>query len=116
MQRCDTAGSDGFWVGADWADKADHILRERITAVDPGYRGYRCSSEFEDPAIAGALKRMGLLDRLLVVRTASDFEDQRPGTSPRALYDLLHSPDGFAGYNISRENAYRVAWRLAHGL
>jgi purine nucleoside permease len=116
VQRCDTAGSDGFWVGADWADKADHILRERITAVDSGYRGYRCSSQFEDPAIAGALKRLGLLDRLLVVRTASDFEDQRPGTSPRALYDLLHSPDGFAGYNISRENAYRVAWRLAHGL
>ena len=116
VQRCDTAGSDGFWVGADWADKADHILRERIRALDPNYRGYRCSSEFEDPAIAGALKRLGLLDRLLVVRTASDFEDQRPGTSPRALYDLLHSPAGFAGYNISRENAYRVAWRLAHAL
>ena len=47
---------------------------------------------------------------------ASDFEDQRPGTSPRALYDLLHSPAGFAGYNISRENAYRVAWQLAHTL
>jgi purine nucleoside permease len=116
VQRCDTAGSDGFWVGADWADKADHILRERITAVDPGYRGYRCSSELEDPAIAGALKRLGLLDRLLVVRSASDFEDQRPGSSPRALYELLHSPDGFAGYNIARENAYRVAWQLTHNL
>lgn len=116
VQRCDTAGSDGFWVGADWADKADQILRERITAVDPAYRGYRCSSEFEDPAIAGALKRLGLLDRLLVVRTASDFEDERPGTSPRALYDLLHSPAGFGGYNIARENAYRVAWELAHRL
>ena len=116
VQRCDTAGSDGFWVGADWADKADHILRERITAVDPTYRGYRCSSEFEDPAIAGALKRLGLLDRLLVVRTASDFEDERPGTSPRALYDLLRSPAGFAGYTTSRENAYRVAWHLAHAL
>jgi purine nucleoside permease len=116
VQRCDTAGSDGFWVGADWADKADQILRERVTAVDPAYRGYRCSSEFEDPAIAGALKRLGLLDRLLVVRTASDFEDERPGTSPRALYDLLHSPSGFAGYNIARENAYRVAWELAQRL
>jgi len=116
VQRCDTAGSDGFWVGADWADKADHIMRERITAVDPAYRGYRCSSEFEDPAIAGALKRFGLLDRLLVVRAASDFEDERPGTSPRALYDLLHSPAGFAGYDIARENAYRVAWQLAHAL
>ena len=50
------------------------------------------------------------------MRTASDFEDQRPGTSPRALYDLLRSPAGFAGYNISRENAYRVAWQLAHTL
>jgi purine nucleoside permease len=116
VQRCDTAGSDGFWVGADWADKADHIVRERVTAVDPAYRGFRCSSEFEDPAIAGALKRLGLLDRLVVVRAASDFEDERPGTSPRALYDLLHSPAGFAGYEISRENAYRVAWQVAHAL
>jgi purine nucleoside permease len=116
VQRCDTAGSDGFWVGADWADKADHIVRERVTAVDPAYHGFRCSSEFEDPAIAGALKRLGLLDRLVVVRAASDFEDERPGTSPRALYDLLHSPAGFAGYEISRENAYRVAWQVAHAL
>ena len=91
-------------------------MRERITAVDPSYRGYRWSTEVEDPAIAGALKRLGLLDRLLVVRTASDFEDERPGTSPRALYDLLHSPAGFAGHNIARENAYRVAWQLAHAL
>ena len=50
------------------------------------------------------------------MRTASDFEDERPGTSPRALYDLLQSPDGFAGYKIARENAYRVAWQLAHKL
>jgi purine nucleoside permease len=82
----------GSGSGPDWADNADHILREQITALDPGYRGHRCSSEFEDPAIAGTLQRLGLLDRLLVVRAASDFEDERPGTCPRALYELLHSP------------------------
>ena len=59
-------------------------------------------------AIAGAIKQMGLLDRLLVVRTASDFEDERPGTSPRALYDLLHSPAGFAG-NIDDVRIYNYA-------
>ena len=114
VKRCDTAGSDGFWVGKDWADKADMILQERITAVDPNYDGFRCSSEFEDPAIASALGRFGLLDRLIVVRTASDLEDQRPGTSPRDLYDLLHSADGFAGYSIATENGYRVATTVAH--
>ena len=114
VKRCDTGGSDDFWVGKDWADKADFILRYRIRAVDPSYNGFRCSSEFEDPAIASALRRFGFLDQLVIVRSASDFEDQRPGTSPRDLYDLLHSPEGFAGYSIATENGYRVATTVAH--
>lgn len=114
VKRCDTAGSDEFWVGKDWANKADKALRDRIRVVDPTYNGFRCSSEFEDPAIASALRRFGYLDQLIVVRSASDFEDQRPGTTPRDLYDLLHSADGFAGYGISTQNGYLVASRVAH--
>jgi purine nucleoside permease len=114
VMRCDTGGSDDFWLGNDWANRADAILRYRIRQVDPGYNGYRCSSEFEDPAIASALSRFGFLDQLIDIRSASDFEDQRPGTSPRDLYNLLQSPQGFAGYAIATENAYLVATRIAH--
>jgi purine nucleoside permease len=116
VMRCDTAGSDEFWVGADWADKADAIVEARILQIAPSYDGFRCSSEFEDPAIASALRRFGFLDQFIVVRTASDFEDERPGTTPRDLYDLLHSAEGFAGYGIAVENAYRVASTVAHYL
>ena len=57
-----------------------------------------------------------MLDVVMPAGAFKSSGDERPGTSPRALYDLLHSADGFAGYSISRENAYRIAWRLAHGL
>jgi purine nucleoside permease len=114
VKRCDDGGSDGFFVGTWWANKADRITKERIGALDPAYAGYRCASEFEDPAIGSALKRFGYLDRLIVVRAASDLEDERPGTTAKDLYDLLHSAQGFAGYEISRENGYRVASAIAH--
>jgi purine nucleoside permease len=114
VKRCDNGGSDGFWLGAWWADKADRISQERIRAIVPGYTGYRCSSEFEDPAIASALKRFGFLDRLIVVRAASDFEDETPGTTAKQFYDLAHTAQGFMGYEISRENGYRVASAIAH--
>jgi purine nucleoside permease len=59
VNRCDTGGSDDFWLGNDWANRADAILRYRIREVDPRYNGYRCSSEFEDPAIASAFVASG---------------------------------------------------------
>jgi hypothetical protein len=87
----------------DWADKADHIVRERITAVDPGYNGYGCTSGSDDLTIAGALKRLELPDRLLVVRSASDFKDSGPEPAPEPCMTCLHSPGAFGGHSIYRE-------------
>ena len=70
--------------------------------------------------MAGALRRLDLgggktgLDRFVVVRTASDLEDQRPGTTPLDLYELLHTDQGFAGYTIAVENEWRVGTVIAH--
>src|ERR687886_727860 len=70
--------------------------------------------------VAGALRRLDLgggktgLDRFVVVRTASDLEDQRPGTTPLDLYELLHTDQGFAGYTIAVENEWRVGTVIAH--
>ena len=69
--------------------------------------------------VAAALRRFGFLDRLVVVRTGSDFEDQRPtgspvtGRTPLGLYELLHTDAGFAGFTIAVENQWRVGTVVA---
>jgi purine nucleoside permease len=116
VRRCDTGSSDGFWVGRDWADKADHIAAARIRAVDRDHR-FRCrTSQFEDAPIVAALARLGYDDQLIVLRAASDLEDQRPGETPRDLYERLAVRGEFAGFEIARENGARVALEIAHHL
>jgi len=112
VRRCGVAGHDSFWVGADQARRQDAIYAYR--AHQFGLDDRRCTSAFEDPGWAGALSRFHLLDRAVVVRTGSDFEDQRPGTTPADLYDLLHSDQGFAAFGIAVENEYRVGRVIAH--
>jgi purine nucleoside permease len=70
----------------------------------------KCTSEFEDAGFAEALDRHGRLDRLVDVRTASDFEVQPAGETADYLQGL------YPGYAISTENAYRVSSRIAHTL
>jgi purine nucleoside permease len=107
VARCDTLGADNFFSGPHAASKMDHIVRFRS-----GGAATKCTSEFEDPAIANALRLHGQLDRMISVRTASDFETPPPGVS---TYDLV-TKIGYPGYAISTENAYRVASRVAHHL
>ena len=116
VQRCDTAGSDGFWVGADWADKADHILRERITAVDPDYRGYRCSSEFEDPAIAGALKRLGLLDGCWSYGPPLTSRTNGPGPAPKPCMTSSTPPPASPATTSPRKRLPRRVAARPHAL
>jgi len=112
VRHCDVAGNDAFWVGAREARQQDAIALERSGSP-------RCTSAFEDPGVAGALRRFGFLDRLVVVRTGSDFEDQRPtgspvtGLTPLGLYELLHTDAGFAGFTIAVENEWRVGTVVA---
>jgi purine nucleoside permease len=112
VRRCGVAGHDSFWVGKDQALRQDRIYAYR--AHQFGLDDRRCTSAFEDPGWAGALSRFGLLDRAVVVRTGSDFEDQRPGTTPADLYDLLHSDQGFAAFGIAVENEYLTGRVIAH--
>jgi len=113
VRHCDVAGNDAFWVGEREARQQDAIALERSGSP-------RCTSAFEDPGVAGALRRFGFLDRFVVVRTGSDFEDQRPtgssvtGRTPLGLYELLHTDAGFAGYAIAVENEWRVGTVIAN--
>jgi purine nucleoside permease len=102
---CDTVGGDNYYSGTHAADTADHIVRVRSNGA-----ATNCTSEFEDPAFANALKLHGKLDRLIIVRTASDFETPPPG---QTTVELLNS---FPGYAIATENEYRVGSKIAHAL
>jgi purine nucleoside permease len=106
VARCDTLGADNFFSGTHAADTMDHIVRVRSNGA-----ATKCTSEFEDPGFANVLKLHGVLDRLVVVRTASDFETPAPG---QTTVELLNS--GYPGYGISTENEYRVGSKIAHYL
>jgi purine nucleoside permease len=101
---CDTVGSDNFFAGTHEADTMDHIVRVRSNGA-----ATKCTSEFEDPGFANALRLHGKLDRLIIVRTASDFETPAPGQTTVELLNF-----GFPGYAISTENEYRVGSKIAH--
>ena len=74
VARCDTVGADNFFVGTNSADTMDHVVR-----ACSGDEATKCTSEFEDPAFANALRLHGKLGRLISVRSASDFETPPPG-------------------------------------
>jgi purine nucleoside permease len=112
VRRGGVGGHDSFWVGRDQARRQDCIYAFR--AKQFGLDDQRITSAFEDPGVAGALIRRGRLGDLVVVRTGSDFEDQRPGTTPHDLYELLHSDEGFAAFGIAVENEWRVGRVIAH--
>jgi purine nucleoside permease len=104
---CDTVGADDFFSGTFDANTMDHIVRVRSNGA-----ATKCTSEFEDPGFANALRLHGKLDHLVIVRTASDFETPPAGVS---TYDLL-TKIGFPGYAIATENEYRVGSKIAHYL
>jgi purine nucleoside permease len=103
---CDTVGDDNLFSGTHAADTMDHLVRVRSKGA-----ATRCTSEFEDPGFANALRLHGKLDRLIIVRTASDFETPAPGQTA-----VEHLNSGLPGYAIATENEYRVGSKIAHAL
>lgn len=128
VRDCDSMGSDGFFVGATKARQLHLIFQDRVREVKPGY-SYGCAfSNFEDPAILSGLERFGdhragrrgWQDQTVVLRSGSDFENQRPGETDLDHYRRIAiPPEGrgeFAGFAIASENHARVAWELARRL
>ncbi len=76
--------------------------------------GEYCMTNMEDSGTLASLTRMsevGRVDvsRVLVLRTASGFDQQYPGQTAMESLDASHG-----GYRISIENAYRVGSAVAH--
>lgn len=84
--QCDTAADDTYWYGELIAARA-----KKWTALLTGGKGRYCTTQQEDNATYEALRRgasAGLVDlnRLAVLRTASNFDRQYAGQS---AYDSL---------------------------
>lgn len=130
ITHCDVRSSNSFWVGADQSARQDRILSYRVEQVlGHPYTPECATSAFEDSGwMSGWEKRQidQCVDRtnnetacraqakvsiknVLTLRTGSDFENEIPGTSPAALYDRLHSPEGFAGFGDAVTNEFRGA-------
>ncbi|THU75664.1 purine nucleoside permease, partial [Dendrothele bispora CBS 962.96] len=91
---CDTVTSDNYWAGTLLGEAF-----ENTTTVFTNGTGVYCSTQQEDNATLESLMRgaiSGLVDfsRIIIMRTASDFE--RPFSGQTAIEGLLASQGGHA--------------------
>ncbi|MBR6028823.1 MAG: hypothetical protein IKP40_06995 [Clostridia bacterium] len=91
--------------GADWAVRNPMVLRGTAVTGDNYWKGdyghanavlmtetYQCPdpyavTEMEDIAVARAAERMGLLDRLIIIRDSVNMDVFMLGTTPESLWD-----------------------------
>ncbi|MCM2293581.1 purine nucleoside permease [Allorhizobium sp. BGMRC 0089] len=105
---CDTVSGDTYWHGSK---EAEATARFAALATD-GKANY-CTTQMEDNASLTALKRgadAGRVDfnRILVLRTASNFDREAPGKTP---IQSLTAKSG--GFGPAVTNAYRVGGAFA---
>lgn len=101
--RCDTVAASTYWHGDMLGDWAEWWTKQRA-GEDANY----CMTEMEDSGTLTALTRLsqaGLVDlnRVLVLRTASNFDRPYPGQTPA---ESLAADSG--GFVPSTTNAYLV--------
>ncbi|KAL9078860.1 MAG: hypothetical protein Q9157_002230 [Trypethelium eluteriae] len=110
--ECDVATSDVYFSGA--------LLGEafgNFTKLMTNGSGVYCTTGQEDNATLEALLRgavSGLVDfsRIIVMRTASDFDRPYPGSSPQ--YNLFYAAD--YGYEPALQNVYLAGVKVVEGI
>jgi purine nucleoside permease len=110
--KCDAATSDVYYSGNLLGEAF-----ENTTKLFTNGSGIYCSTAQEDNATLEALLRgasKGLIDfaRIIVMRTASDFD--RPYAGEDAQYNLLYAPQG--GFPIAIENIYNAGIEVVLGV
>ncbi|MCJ1359386.1 MAG: hypothetical protein MMC33_009388 [Icmadophila ericetorum] len=108
---CDTATSDVYFTGALLSETFD-----KYTRLFTNGTGIYCTTEQEDTATLESLLRAavtGLVDfsRIIVMRTASDFD--RPYAGQSILDNLEY---GFQGFEPSIHNIYRAGVKVVEGI
>lgn len=81
-------------------------------------KGTYYASNMEDNGILTALKRLSdaniiSYNRIMVLRTASNFDQQSPG---KTAMESIQDKDNWSGFPIAIENAYRVGSTVAHDI
>lgn len=108
---CATVSTDNYWHGSLLNEAMNNWAR----LLTDGAANY-CTSQMEDNATLTALRRGAHMsrvdmDRVAILRTASNFAQEPPGMTPT---ESLHADSG--GYLPSLKNAHRVGSRLAHAI
>ncbi len=99
-----TLCGDTYWHGETFSEQAQHIVDEYDV-------GTYATTEMEDFATATVLKRYGLLDRYVSIRSVSNFDQPHPG---QTIEESLAADSG--GFAPSVENVYRVGSALVDDL
>ena len=106
VTKCDGLMTDTFWTGTRMSDWATWWVSKQTKGA-----GTYCMAAFEDSGTLTALNRLAAsgridLKRVMVVRAASDFDQQHPGQT--ALDSMQTSLNDSTGDDIALENLYRV--------
>ena len=108
--------------GADWALRDPRVLRGTAVTGDNYWKGsrghqnallmvstYRCPdpyavTEMEDVAVARTAERMGMLDRLIIIRDSVNMDVFMPGTTPESLWK-----PGYGALELATEDNIEAA-------
>jgi purine nucleoside permease len=107
VTKCDGVMSDTFWAGARMSNWATWWASQQS-----GGAATYCMAAFEDSGTLTALNRLAAsgrvdLQRVMVLRAASDFDQPHPGeTALQALQASLDDSTG--GSSIAYQNLYRI--------
>ena len=118
---------------AEWAGRDPKVLRGAVVSGDNYWKGrfdhenalhmvqtYGCedpfaAAEMEDVAIANTVRRLGMLERLIILRDSVNMDVFMLGTSPEQLWDpedSTHSTESTTEYAdifpTAMENNYKV--------
>ena len=109
---CDVATSDVYYSGTLLSEAF-----ENTTALFTNGSGLYCTTAQEDCASLEALVRASVANltdfsRVIVMRTASDFDRPYPGESP--LDNLFYAEQG--GYDPAINNIYLAGFRVVTGI
>jgi purine nucleoside permease len=110
--ECDVATSDVYYSGDLLSQAFDNTTRILTNGT-----GTYCTTAQEDNASLEALLRAALhgrvdFARIVIMRTASDFDRPYPGES--TTYHLLQAEQG--GFEIAIENIYKVGIHVVQGI
>ena len=108
--ECDTGTSNNYWSGSVIGNAYN-----QYTLLLTNGSGLYCATQQEDNATLEALLRGALagkvdFDRIIIMRTASDFDRAPPDESE--VYHLLYAPQ--AGFGPSIKNIYLAGIEIVH--